>query len=124
MTKSKSNKTKIIVCLISGIFVGFINGFFGGGGGMIVVPLLIFVLGLEEKMAHATAILIILPLSITSSIIYITQGNFDLLNLGLTTIGVVVGGVIGSLILKKINNTVLRFAFAFIMICAGIKLMF
>ena len=61
MTK-KSNATRVIVCLICGLFVGFLNGFFGGGGGMIVVPLLIFVLSLEEKKAHATAILTILPI--------------------------------------------------------------
>ncbi len=117
-------KRKIIICLISGIFVGFINGIIGGGGGMIVVPVLIFLLGLEEKIAHATAIFIILPLSITSSIIYITKGNFEILNLGLTTLGVIIGGILGSVLLNKINNTLLRFVFAFIMIVAGIKMMF
>lgn len=124
MIKTKSDKRKIIICLISGIFVGFINGIFGGGGGMIVVPVLIFLLGLEEKIAHATAIFIILPLSITSSIIYITKGNFEILNLGLTTLGVIIGGILGSVLLNKINNTLLRFVFAFIMIVAGIKMMF
>ncbi|MGN1208128.1 MAG: TSUP family transporter [Christensenellales bacterium] len=124
MAKTKSKKSQILICIISGVFVGFINGFFGGGGGMIVVPLLIFLLHLEEKVAHATAILIILPLSITSSIIYITTGGFEILNLGLTTIGVVLGGIIGAVLLKKINNTALRFVFSFIMIVAGIKMMF
>ena len=124
MQKVKSNKVKIIIGLIGGIFIGFINGFFGGGGGMIVVPVLIFLLNLPEKTAHATALTIILPLSIASSIIYITQGGFDFLNLGITTIGVIVGGIIGSILLKKINNKVLRIIFAVIMIIAGIKLMF
>ena len=122
--KSKNKKFIIIASLISGVFVGFINGFFGGGGGMIVVPLLVFLLKLEEKKAHATAILCILPLSITSSIIYITKGSLNFLNLGLTTIGVVVGGIIGSFLLKKMNNKVLRIIFAVIMIIAGIKMMF
>lgn len=120
----KSNKAKIIVSIIGGVFVGFLNGFFGGGGGMVVVPLLIFLLGLEEKKAHATALFCILPLSITSSIIYITQGEFEFFNLGMVTIGVVVGGIIGSLLLKKINNVVLRVIFALVMVVAGIKLMF
>ena len=91
---------------------------------MIVVPLLIFLLGLKEKEAHATAIFVILPLSITSSIIYITNGGFEFYNLGFTTIGVIVGGIIGSILLKKINNKVLRMIFAIIMIIAGVKLMF
>lgn len=124
MTKFGLDKKQIIICLICGVFVGFVNGFFGGGGGMIVVPLLIFLLKLEEKKAHATAILIILPLSITSSIIYITKGGFELSNLGLTSLGVILGGILGAFILKKINNTALRFVFALVMICAGVKLMF
>ena len=120
----KSKKAKIIISLLGGIFVGFLNGFFGGGGGMVVVPILIFLLGLKEKQAHATAIFCILPLSITSSIIYITQGEFQFYNLGFVSIGVIVGGIIGSLVLKKINNKALRIIFALIMIIAGIKIMF
>ena len=121
MTK-KSNVTRVIVCLICGLFVGFLNGFFGGGGGMIVVPLLIFVLGLEEKKAHATAILTILPISLASAIVYIVNGNVDYSSLGLTTIGFVVGGVIGAILLKKLNNKTIRIIFALIMIGAGIKI--
>ncbi|MBE5746187.1 MAG: sulfite exporter TauE/SafE family protein [Clostridiales bacterium] len=124
MQAFKSKKFKIIISLLGGVFVGFLNGFFGGGGGMVVVPLLIFLLGLKEKQAHATAIFCILPLSITSSIIYITQANLNLNNLLFVSIGVIVGGIIGSLILKKINNKVLRVIFALIMIIAGVKLMF
>lgn len=124
MSKLKSKTAKIIISIIGGIFVGFLNGFFGGGGGMIVVPLLIFLLGIKEKQAHATAIFIILPLSITSSIIYITQGGFNLYNLLYTSIGVVAGGIIGSILLKKMNNQALRIIFAIIMIIAGLKLMF
>lgn len=124
MTNTKSKKMKILISILSGVFIGFLNGFFGGGGGMIVVPLLIFLIGLEEKNAHATSLLCILPLSITSSIIYITNNNVNLMNFGLTSLGVIVGGIIGSLLLKKMNNKVIRIIFSLIMIIAGLRLMF
>ena len=124
MQKIKLDKKKLCYCVLAGILVGFLNGFFGGGGGMIVVPLLTFILGLEDKKAHATAILVILPLSITSSIIYITKGSINFSNLSLTTIGVIIGGIVGSLLLKKLDNKVLRIIFAAIMVIAGAKLMF
>ena len=124
MSNLKNKKTKILISIIGGIFIGFINGFFGGGGGMIVVPLLIFLLGLKEKNAHATAIFIILPLSITSSIIYITKGGVNFANLGSTTIGVVLGGILGAILLNKINNKFLRVIFSLVMIVAGAKMMF
>ena len=47
-----------------GFITGLINGVFGSGGGMIIVPALVFLVGLEDYKAHATAISIILPISI------------------------------------------------------------
>ena len=117
-------KKTIIIGLIGGLVVGFLNGFFGGGGGMIVVPLLIFLLHLPEKNAHATAIFVILPLCIVSSIIYILKGSMDWLQLLYTSIGFIVGGGVGAIILKKINNKVLRVIFALIMVGAGVKMLF
>ena len=120
----KLSKKIIILGIISGIFVGFINGFFGGGGGMIVVPVLYYIFKMPEKISHATALFIILPLSIASSIIYIIKGGVLSLNLLYSGIGFIVGGIMGALLLKKLNNKVLRVIFAFIMLVAGIKLLF
>lgn len=121
MKKDLSLKN-IIIGSVGGLFVGFLSGFFGGGGGMIVVPLLIFTLGLSEKEAHATAIFTILPISIASSVVYLLSGSVQYLRLLYATIGFVVGGALGALLLKKMNNKVLRIMFAIIMIIAGVKL--
>ena len=66
----KKKRLQNFYAVLGGLAVGFANGFFGAGGGMLAVPVLTFIMGLEEKKAHATALLIILPLSIISSIIY------------------------------------------------------
>ena len=54
----------------SGTAVGAANSLFGGGGGMIAVPLLQKT-GMSEKSAHATAILVILPVSLLSFVLYV-----------------------------------------------------
>src|SRR5574344_471071 len=100
----KLDAKKISIGIIAGAFVGFLSGFFGGGGGMIVVPLLIFGLKLAEKEAHATAIFTILPISIASSIVYIVKGSVNFGQLGFATIGFVIGGALGALLLSKMNN--------------------
>ena len=102
-SKSLSAK-QIAIAIVGGIFVGFLSGFFGGGGGMIVVPLLTFALGLNEKQAHATAIATILPISIASAIVYIVNKSVNFADLGFATIGFVLGGAVGALLLKKIKN--------------------
>ena len=120
----KKDKKKFWITLGTGMLIGFINGFFGGGGGMVAVPLLEKSLKLDNKKSHATALAIILPLSIVSSIVYAIETTIDWKNLLFVTIGVVAGGVIGAFLLKKLNGKVVRIIFVIIMLSAGIRLLF
>jgi len=52
-----------LLLIILGLIIGLLNGIFGSGGGIIAVLLMTFILKLENKIAHATSISIILPLS-------------------------------------------------------------
>ena len=118
-----NTKTKILL-IITGVFTGICNGLFGGGGGMVVVPMLVLLLKLVPQKAHATAIAIILPISLISAVISIINGQYKL-DVGIPTgIGVVLGGIIGALALKKISNKNLVKIFAFVMLIAGVKLLF
>ncbi len=112
----------VLVC--AGIVTGLANGLFGGGGGMLVVPMLAFLAGMPVKNAHATAILIILPVSALSGIIYAAFGNFTL-SAGIpVTAGVLAGGVLGALLLKKLPVKWISVIFAAAMLAAGGKMLF
>ena len=111
----------ILILRFGGLLVGFLNGFFGGGGGMIVVPLLIWI-GLTDKQAHATAVFTILPISIASSVVYFLNNDVVLDNLAFASLGFTIGGIFGALLLKKLNNNVIRILFSLIMIGVGIKI--
>ena len=52
--------------IIIGLIAGLVSGFFATGGGMIVVPALVYVIGLSEQKARATSLFVILPMVITS----------------------------------------------------------
>lgn len=109
--------------VLTGTVAGIANGLFGGGGGMIVVPMLNLLLKYENKHAHATALLIILPLSIVSGLFYAFFGNFNI-NSGVpTTIGVVFGGIVGALLLKKLSSKLIVIIFSVAMAAAGIKML-
>lgn len=121
---NKKQKTKKF--WVKGLFaliVGFINGFFGGGGGLVCVPTLERIYGLETKKAHATAIGVMLPLSIISSIIYIINNNFNFNITISVTSGVLIGGFLGAIFLKKLNPKVVRWIFILILFSAGIRMM-
>ena len=116
-----SLKAKMIL-LFCGMVIGIINGFFGGGGGMICVPLLENVLYLESKYSHATAIVIIFPISFISAIIYLLSGSVETIPLVTVGLGVVAGGILGSFALKILPPKALRVIFALIMLAGGVRL--
>ena len=118
MKKSKFT-TKL---LLIGFITGLINGLFGSGGGTVLVPCLVFLMDVEDHKAHATAIAIILPLSILSSIIYYRHNVVDISLTANVAIGSVLGGIVGSMSLKKLPVNILRKFFGVIMIVAAVRM--
>lgn len=115
-------KPPLALMLVVGVVIGFINGFWGGGGGMVCVASLIHILKLPEKKAHATTILIILPLCMASFVIYLLKVSVNFAESWPILIGFVAGGALGALILKKINNLLLMIIFTLLIIAGGIKM--
>lgn len=121
--QNQCKNTSIWIKLLTGGIIGFINGFWGGGGGMVCVPLLQNIIKLPEKKSHATTLLIMLPLSISSLAVYLFSGNLPLIKSIEIGIGFVIGGVIGASILKKISNKWLGYVFSLIIIAGGLKML-
>ena len=115
-----NRKFQVLCLILLGLGVGFVNGFLGAGGGMLLVPFIVLILSMQIKVAHATAILIILPICVVSGIFYIINGAFSFNVFLPCLIGTVVGGVIGSLILAKLKNEFITYIFSFVMIMAGV----
>lgn len=119
----QTKKINLIWLILAGLVIGWVNGFWGGGGGMICVPVLISLLKLPEKRAHATTLLVMLPLSICSFVVYLLKGSVDVKMSLVVGVGFVVGGVLGAMLLKNINNIVLRLVFALVIIAGGVKML-
>ena len=117
-------KTKKSDLLIAGGATGILNGLFGGGGGMIAVPALEGAAHFPALSAHATAIAVILPASIVSSIVYFFSGMVSLQLLLPVAIGVTAGGLIGACILPRISARTVTLIFAALMLAAGVRLLF
>ncbi len=116
-------KVKKIYIVLFGALIGVINGFFGGGGGMIVVPLLTKMFGLEQKKAQATALFIILPISLVSSIVYLCYHSINFSEGWPVIVGIIAGGVIGATMLNKMNNKVVKGIFIFFMFLGGVGML-
>ena len=107
-----------------GVVTGLCNGLFGSGGGTIVVPAMEKSLDVEEHKAHATAIAIILPLTVISVVLYTMKGYLDFPLVWKVSLGGIVGGLIGAMLLKRLSGNVIRKIFGVFMIAAAVRMVF
>lgn len=110
--------------LLWGSLVGFTNGFFASGGGIIAVMILKKVFSLEEKRAHATSIMIILPLTLSGVIVYTISGHSDLSVIIKAATGAALGAVLGAMLLSKLPPKYIRIGFGVVMVAASFRMFF
>lgn len=114
----------ILVCI--GLFSGVIGGMLGIGGGLIIIPCLVYFLGLTQFEAQGTSIAtLLLPIGILAAYNYhradVINWKFALV-IALTFIA---GGYIGSrLTIGFISETTLKRIFGVLMLVGAIKMIF
>jgi len=90
----------------------------------VVVPAMEKILGVEEHRAHATAIAIILPLTILSAVLYTMRGFLDFSLVWQVSLGGVAGGAAGAILLKNVPTGILRKIFGAAMMVAAVRMVF
>lgn len=122
MKKSKSKLIRYLKYVGIGLVTGAANGLFGSGGGTIAVPAMVLLLDTDEHKAHATAIAVILPLTLISAYTYVSRGYADWPLTLKVTIGGAAGGFIGAKLLNICPEKILRKVFAVFMIAAAVRM--
>ena len=115
---------KFLKFALIGITVGLCNGLFGSGGGTVAVPCMEKFLNFPKIKAHASAIAIILPLTVVSIFFYTQKGFFDFPLVWQTSLGGIFGGAIGAFILKKLKPYIIARIFGVFLIIAAVRMVF
>lgn len=105
-----------------GFVTGIVNGIFGSGGGTIIVPSLVLFFGLKDHKAHATAISIILPLTLVSTSIYLFKNTIPIKISALVVLGGLVGSYVGAKFLNKVPTSILRKVFGVVIIYSAVRM--
>ena len=114
----------IIYLLIIGAVAGLLSGMLGVGGGIIVIPALIFVMGMSQYQAQGISLaLLSIPVAIGGAVNYYKQGHVEIKYVLVLAVTFLIGGYIGSLISMRISGDVLRKIFAVFMIIAAVKIL-
>lgn len=109
--------------VLVGVLGGFLAGVFGVGGGIVMVPLFVLLLGLDQRTAAVTSLLTIIPISVLGALGYATGGAVDWLAGLVIGVGSIVGGQIGVRLLPRIPIPVLQVGFATILLYSAYRLL-
>lgn len=105
----------MVIMAVVGVAVGILSGLFGIGGGTIIVPALVW-LGLTQRHAAATSMMAIVPTAVSGVVSYAVEGDVDWIAAAIIFAGMFVGGQIGSWLLSKLPELVLRWAFVLFLV--------
>lgn len=115
----------ILIVILVGIAAGMLGGLVGVGGGLIIVPALVYFLGMSQHYAQGTSLgLILLPVGILAVFNYYKQGYVDFKIVGLLAVGFLAGGYFGSKIALNFSQETVKKIFAAFMIVVAIKMLF
>ena len=111
--------------LLIGLLVGVLSGVVGIGGGVLFVPALIWLLGMDQHKAQGTSLAALLaPVGVFAFIEYYRKGNADLRVGLLLAAGFLVGGYFGAAGAQHIPEVWLRRIFAVTLVAIGARMFF
>lgn len=115
----------IIGLLALGLVAGFMSSLIGIGGGIIIVPTLVFLLGMNQKMAQGTSLaMLAMPVAFIGAYNYYKEGYANWKVALLLAVTFVIGGYLGSKTVLNIDMSVVKKIFAIFMIVIAIKYLF
>ena len=114
-------RRNIILCAIIGLIAGVMSGYVGVGGGFIMVPLFMQLLNLPIRLTSGTSLIAILILATSGTVLQAIYGNIDWVAGIFIAVGSIPGAYLGSRLITRIPETVLRFIFSgFLIVAAGL----
>lgn len=117
----KLNMTLTI--LVLGLGVGVLVGLLGIGGGVVLVPAMVYLLGMDQHLAQGTSLFILLPpIGLGALREYWKQGQVDLGAGVLCAIGMLVGAYGGSLVALPLASRHLKGLFGCFLVLSAILL--
>lgn len=114
---------EFIILLIIGLVTGVMGGMLGVGGGIIVIPALMFFMGLTQKEANATSLAFMLaPTGLLAVINYYKAGMVNIKYAAIIAIAFFVGAYFGSAWAIKMPVDTLKKIFGILLLATGLKL--
>jgi len=116
---------EVISILAIGLAAGFLSGSMGIGGAIVVVPSLVFIMGLTMQQAQGTSLaLMTIPVMLVATLNYYRSGNVNIRYAVIMASTFVIGGYLGSKLSLQMPEVTIRKIFGVLIIIIGVKMIF
>jgi uncharacterized membrane protein YfcA len=106
-----------------GFAAGMLTVLLGVGGGFILVPAMIYLLGMAARVVIGTSLVMILAVSAVTTFIHaVTTQSVDIVLAGLLLLGGVIGAQYGARLTTRLKPDLLRFALAVIILGVALRM--
>lgn len=108
-----------------GAIAGTLSGLFGVGGGILIVPALVMVLGMSQRLAHGTSLAATMVIAPAGMLGYAIDGSIDLAAAVLLAIGAAtIGAWLGTTLLHRLPQAVLVWSFGGVLLLTALRMVF
>jgi len=115
--------TTILILVLIGLFAGMLSGFVGIGGGVVIVPALVFFLGISQHQAQGTSLFVLaMPVVILALMNYAKTNNVNWTYGAVIAATFVIGGYFGSKLSLKLSPGLVKFIFGLLMAYVSVRL--
>ena len=109
--------------IIIGLLVGFIAAIMGIGGAFILVPAMIYIIGMPTKLIPGTSLFVTIFVSAIVTILHaFNYGTIDLILVSILIVGSIVGVQVGQKIGEFIDGSELKTLLAILLLAVGIAI--
>jgi uncharacterized membrane protein YfcA len=117
--------TQALILILIGLIAGIFSGSLGVGGAIVVIPSLIFFLGLTQHQAQGTSLAFMIPpVTLLAVINYSKQGYVNWKYAVVLAIMFFIGAYIGSVISVSIPEKILKKLFGALLLFVAAKMIF
>jgi len=113
----------IVILLIVGLVAGVLSGLVGIGGGIVIVPALVYFLGMNQHTAQGTTLtMFLMPIGILGFYNYYKAGYVDIKISLIVATTFIIGSFVGSKLSIGLDQNTVRKVFGVIILLISLKM--
>src|SRR5450759_1380097 len=120
----KMSTTMLLILIVIGILTGFMAGMLGIGGAIIMIPALVFFMGISQQTAQGTSLAVMLPpIGIIAAYNYYKAGQVNIKFAIILAICFLIGSYFGSKLALNLPQPLLKKIFGVLLLLVAAKML-